>query len=182
MKLNATLTVFVLFFSNKGFHNNQKWKYWKVTNDINSILHITVLYITVQYSKCSNAKIKHKIHYCKYRKTGQLCVGGITDPAVCLGLATGSHQRHKRYFLLLSNGENNALCAESIHGLTLPQCLRMPLPLPVEEACGHVVGGHIRAISKRKRILEMASKGASIQLQIDHCWWTSPGQEQPGGN
>lgn len=67
-------------------------------------------------------------------------MGGITDPAVCLGLATGSHQRHKQYFLLLSNWENNALCAESIHGLMLPQCLRMPLPLPVEEVCGWLIG------------------------------------------
>ncbi len=80
-------------------------------------------------------------------------MGVNTDLAVCLGLATGSPQRHKRYFLLLSNRENNALCAEFIHGLTLPQCLRMPLPLPAEEACGHEVGGHIRAISKRKKMI-----------------------------
>ncbi len=117
-----------------------------------STQYCTSQYYTLQYSTCSNAKIKHEIHYCKYRKTGQLCVGVITDPAVCLGLATGSHQSHKWYFLLLGNGENNALCAESIHGLTFPQCLRMPLPLPVEETCGHVVGGHIRAISKREKI------------------------------
>ena len=71
------------------------------------------------------------------------------DPAVCWGLATGPPQPHKQCLLSLSIGENIPLCAESIHGL--PQCLRMPVPLPAEEACGHVVGGHIRTISKREK-------------------------------
>ena len=94
------------------------------------------------------------------------------DPAVCWGLATGSHL--KQCLLPLSSGENIPLCAGSIHGFTSHQCLRRPVPLPAEEACGHVVGGHIHAISKPKIIfvlgLEMASKGASIPLQID-CGW-----------
>ena len=63
---------------------------------------------------------------------------------------------------------NFALCAESIHGLTLCWCLRRPVPLPAEEACEHEVGGHIRTISKPKIIilwgLEMVCKGASIGL------------------
>jgi hypothetical protein len=44
-----------------------------------------------------------------------------------------------------------ALCAKSIHGLTLPQCLRRPVPLPAEEACRHVVGGHNHAIFEPKK-------------------------------
>ena len=71
------------------------------------------------------------------------------DHAVCWGLAIGS-QHHKQYFLPLSIGENIALCAESIHGLTLCWCLCRPVPLPAEEACEHEVGGHIRTISKPK--------------------------------
>jgi hypothetical protein len=30
--------------------------------------------------------------------------------------------------------------------------------------------------------LEMASKGASIRLQIVYGWWTSSGPKQPDGN
>ena len=96
------------------------------------------------------------------------------DPAVCWGLAIGYHQHHKQCFLPLGIGENIALSAESIHGLTLSRCLRRPVPLPAEEACEHVVGGHIRTISKPKIILlwglEMVCKGASIGLQIDDGW------------
>ena len=80
-------------------------------------------------------------------------MGGLMDPAVCWGLAIGSHQHHRQYFLLLSIGENIALCAESIHGLTLPQCVRRPVPLTAEEAYGHVVGGHIHYILKLKKNL-----------------------------
>ena len=101
-------------------------------------------------------------------------MGGLMDPAVCWGLAIGSHQHHKQCFLPLSIGENIALCAESIHGLTLSRCLLRPVPLPAEEACKHVVGSHIRAISKPKKNilwgLEMVCKGASIGLQIDDGW------------
>ncbi len=126
--------LFCFFISNKGFHNNQKWKYWKVTNDINSILYITVLYFTVQYSKCSNAKIKHKLHYCKCREKQANCAWvGLQILQSVWVWPQDLINVTSDYFLLLSNGENNALCAESIHGLMLPQCLRMPLPLPVEE-------------------------------------------------
>ena len=96
------------------------------------------------------------------------------DPAVCWGPATGSHPHRKKCLLPLSTGENIPMCGESINGLTSHQCLCRTVPLPVEEACGHVVGGHIRAISKPKIVLlyglEMASKGARTPLQID-CGW-----------
>ena len=78
-------------------------------------------------------------------------MGGLMDPAVCWGLPIGSHQYHKQCFLPLSIGENIALCAESIHGLTLSRCLRRPVPLPAEEACRHVVGGHNHAIFEPKK-------------------------------
>ena len=55
-------------------------------------------------------------------------------------------------FFRLSIGENIALCAESIYGLTLPHCLHRPVPSPAEEACGHVVGGHVYAPSPRRNI------------------------------
>ena len=45
------------------------------------------------------------------------------------------------------------LCAESIHGLTLLHCLSRPVPLPADEACRHVVGGHIHYILKLKKNL-----------------------------
>ena len=73
------------------------------------------------------------------------------DPAVCRGLAIGSHQHHKQCFLPLRIWENIALCAESIHELTLSRCQRRLVPLPAEKACEHVVGGHLRAVSKTKK-------------------------------
>jgi hypothetical protein len=55
-----------------------------------------------------------------------------------------------------------------------PKKFCRPVPLPAEKACGHVVGGHIHAIFKPKKNilmdLEMASKGASIRLQIVYGW------------
>ena len=49
-------------------------------------------------------------------------------------------------------GENIALSTESIHGLTLPQCLRRPVPLPAEEAC---CGwrSYVRHHQEKKKIL-----------------------------
>ncbi len=74
------------------------------------------------------------------------------DPAVCWGLATGPHRHRKQCLLPLGTGENILLHVETIHGLLSPECRRRPVPLPAEEACGHVVGGHIHAISKPKKI------------------------------
>ncbi len=135
------------FFSNKGFHNNQKWKYWKVTNDINSNT-----YFTVQYSKYSNANIKHKIHYCKYRKTGQLCVGVITDPASVWVWPQDLLNVIRNIFSYWATGKITPCVPNSSMDWRY-QCLRIPLPLPAEEACGHQVGGHTRSISKRKKQL-----------------------------
>lgn len=62
------------------------------------------------------------------------------------------------------------MCAESIPGLTLPKCLRRPVPLPVEEAGWRSYTRHLQAEKFPLQDLEMASKGASTQLQIDHGW------------
>ena len=75
-----------------------------------------------------------------------------------------------------------ALYAESIHGLTLPQCLRRPVPLSAEEACGHLVGGHIHYILKPKKNLLQGIEMASIQLQIVDGWCTGSGPKKPDGN
>ena len=74
------------------------------------------------------------------------------------------------------------MCAESIHGLTFPQCLCRPFPLPAEETCGHVVGGHIHYILKPKKNLLEGLETASIQPQIVYGWCTSSGPKQPDGN
>ena len=134
-----------LFSSTEGMFSQQPKN--EILNS-KSLHYFSIFYSTVNSVK---SKIKQTIHYCKHRKT-QLCASGLMDPAVCWGLATGSHQHHKQCLLSLSIRENIPLCAEPIPGLTSPQCLRRPVPLPAEEAYRHVVGGHIRAISKRKKI------------------------------
>ena len=91
-------------------------------------------------------------------------MGGLMDPAVCWGLAIGSHQHHKQCFLPLSIGENIALCAESIHGLTY-----------VDVSAGLFHCLQKRHASMRLAVilrwgLEMVCKGASNGLQIDDGW------------
>jgi hypothetical protein len=105
------------------FHNNQK------TNN----QCCTFQYGTLQCSKFSLSKNKTKNNQ-KYRTV--------------LYVNTEKHGNCAWVGLWIL-----ALCAESIHGLTLPQCLRRPVPLPAEEACGHVVGGHIHYILKPKKNL-----------------------------
>ena len=49
-------------------------------------------------------------------------------------------------------------CAGSIHGLTVPRYLHRPVPSPAEEACQHVVGGYMRAISKPIKVFSIGFK------------------------
>ena len=62
-----------------------------------------------------------------------------------------------------------ALCAESIRGLTLPQLLRRPVPLPAEEACGHVVGGHIHYILNPKKKPSIGFRNG--EYTTPNCLW-----------
>ncbi len=134
MKLNATLTVFVLFFFQQRFSQQPKMKVLKgyKWHQLNTAHHSTILYSTVNavMQKYCNTKIKHKIHYCKYRKTGQLCAGGITDPAVCLGLATGSHQRCSNIIWnIVLCITSSTMSYSSLSLISLSLCLPLPLPL-----------------------------------------------------
>ena len=61
------------------------------------------------------------------------------------------------------------LCAESIHGLTLPQCLRRHVPFPAEEACGHVVVGHIHYILKPKKKPSIGCRNG--EYTTSNCLW-----------
>ena len=74
------------------------------------------------------------------------------DLAVYLHLATSPPPHHKQYCPWPGSGGNIALHVVSNPGLTPCQCLRMPLPLLAEEACGYVIGGHILSNAKLKII------------------------------
>ena len=74
------------------------------------------------------------------------------DLADCFHLATSLHPHDKQYLPWPGNGGNIAFHVVSNPGLTPSQCLHMPLPLLVEETCGHVVGGHTLSNGKHKII------------------------------
>ena len=84
---------------------------------------------------CQNSTHKQIRHNTYKPFTSMSNVTSMSHLCHLRGLSIGSNQHHTQCFLPLSMGENIALCAESIHGLTLPQCLRRPVPLPAEEAC-----------------------------------------------
>ncbi len=92
------------------------------------------------------------------------------DPAVCWGLATGPHRHRKQCLLPLGTGKISSCMSKPSMDCCHLNVAAGLFPLPAEEACGHVVGGHIHAISKPKKNssigFKMVSKGASIPLQL----------------
>ncbi len=96
-------------------------------------------------------------------------VGGGAGGAYesCLLFGSG-HKTSSTQSSQARHWENVTMCAESTLGLIPPQCLRVPLPLLLDESCGRVVADHILSTATLKIIprlhLERVCKEAGMKV------------------